>query len=176
MISAGAVYGKTQAGNAEVMNRKINLPPKLRTMLILIDGIKPALILREEAEALGAGAEFLDQLETLNLVKRVGSVGGAAESALATESEIPAVSAKTLAGLDNVARFRLAKQFMNITVVNALGIRAFFFTLKLERCSTVDDLRALADTYRETVAKASGSAEADILARRLRELLGSEMV
>lgn len=174
MIPAGAVYGKTPAGNAEVTNRKIKLPPKLRTMLILIDGTKPALLLREEAEALGVGADFLEQLEKLNLVTRVGSVAGAAGSALATEKEMPSINARTLAGMDSFARFRMAKELMNVTAVNALGIKAFFFTLKLERCSTVDDLRALMDPYREAIAKASGIAEADILSRRVLELLGTE--
>ena len=71
MISAGAVYAKTRAGMEEVKNRKVKLPPKMRTMLILIDGTKPALILREEAEALGVAPDFLEHLEKLQLVKRV---------------------------------------------------------------------------------------------------------
>ena len=41
---------------------------------------------------------------------------------------------------DQVAHFRVAKAFMNETIVDALGIRAFMFTLKLEKCATGADL------------------------------------
>ena len=40
MISAGTIYAKTAAGQDEVKNRKMKLHPKLRTMLILVDGSK----------------------------------------------------------------------------------------------------------------------------------------
>ena len=169
MISAGAIYAKTPAGAEEVKSRKIKLAPKVRTMLILIDGTKPVLVLREEAEALGVPPDFIEQLEKLGLVKPVGAVGGggAAPAAARAEAGTPAGRA-----MDPVARFRAAQQFMNDTAVNALGIKAFFFTLKLEKCSTVDDLREMVEPYREAIAKGSGPAEADVMARRVEELLG----
>jgi len=168
MISAGAIYAKTPAGAEEVKNRKIKLAPKIRTMLILIDGTKPVLVLREEAEALGVPADFIEQLEKLGLVKPVGAVGGGAAPA-AVRAEAGAAAG---AAMDPVARFRAAQQFMNDTAVNALGIKAFFFTLKLEKCSTVDDLREMVEPYREAIAKGSGPAEAEVMARRVEELLG----
>jgi len=168
MISAGAIYAKTPAGAEEVKNRKIKLAPKIRTMLILIDGTKPVLVLREEAEALGVPADFIEQLEKLGLVRPVGAVGGGAAPA-AARAEAGAAAG---AAMDPVARFRAAQQFMNDTAVNALGIKAFFFTLKLERCATVDDLRGLLDAYREAMSKASGPEEAEVLCARVEELLG----
>jgi hypothetical protein len=169
MIPAGTIYAKTRAGQEEVKSRKIKLPPKLRTMLILIDGTKPAFLLREEAAAIGAAADFLDHLERLGLVERVGQAGAVATAA----SKQPAGAAAP-AGMDTLKRFRLAQQFMNDTAVDALGIRAFFFTLKLERCATVEDLRQQVNAYREAIAKASGHSEAEVLSRRLLELLGPE--
>lgn len=77
MVSAGAIYAKTQAGAEEVKSRNIKLPPKLRTMLILVDGIKPALVLGRDAEALGAPADFIEQLERMGLVQMVASADGA---------------------------------------------------------------------------------------------------
>ena len=162
MISAGAIYAKTAAGAAEVKSRRLKLAPKLRTMLILIDGSKPALILREEAGALGVPADFIEQLERLGLVAPVAGAGPGA----------PGAAPPAAAEMNPLAHFRLAQQFMNDTAVNALGIKAFFFTLKMEKCTTVEDLRAMVETYRAAIAKASGDAEADVLVRRLQEILG----
>jgi hypothetical protein len=166
MASQGAIYAKTPAGSEEVRSRKMKLAPKLRTMLILVDGRKPVAALREEGSACGVPSDFIEQLEALGLVKPAD--GGAAPQG-------PGVRDNTRAGTgmpDPVARFRMAQQFMNDTVVNALGIKAFFFTLKLERCANLNDLKELVEPYRAAIAKASGPAEADVLVRRLQEMLG----
>jgi hypothetical protein len=60
---------------------------------------------------------------------------------------------------------------MNVTIVDALGLKSFFFTMKLERAGTLADLRELAGPYREALAKADGEAKAEVLARRLNEML-----
>jgi hypothetical protein len=67
-------------------------------------------------------------------------------------------------------RLRAAKEFMNVTVVDALGLKSFFFTLKLERASTLDDLRDLVEPYRDAIAKVD-EAQADVLTGRLQKLL-----
>jgi hypothetical protein len=170
MISAGAIYAKTAAGAEEVKSRKMKLAPKLRTMLILVDGTKPALILREEAGTLGAPADFLEQLESLGLVKAAASPGASAASPAASRG--PGVAAPGAAPSDPVERFRAAQKFMNDTAVNALGIKAFFFTLKLEKCATVEELRGLVEAYRAAITKGSGADEAEVMARRVQEMLG----
>lgn len=170
MISAGAIFIKTRAGMEEVRSRKLKLPPKLRTVLILIDGTKPMLVLREEAGVLGAPPDFIETLMQQGLVEQVGAAATPAADERRTVVRGP--KEPDLAKLDHAARFRMGMQFMNDTVVNALGIKAFFFTLKVEKCASVDDLRALARPYREAIAKASGEAEAELLSRRLREILG----
>jgi len=173
MIPAGTIFIKSRAGSEEVRTRKMKLTPKLRTMLILIDGAKPALILKEEAASLGAPEDFLEALEGQGLIERVGAAPApGAAGAQERRAVVRAPAEPDPARLDPVARFRAAQQFMNDTAVNALGLKAFFFTLKLEKCSTVDDLKPLAGAYREAIAKGSGEAEAEVLSRRLKVLLG----
>ncbi len=162
-MSAGDIYGKTPLGAQEVSNRKMKLTPRLRTMLILVDGNQPEFILREEAQKVGAPEDFLDQLMALQLIEMTSSAGAPSQAAAAPEAAAPAA--------DEFSRFRVAKDFMNVTVVNALGIKSFFFTLKLERAGTVADLRELVDGYREAIAKAEGQAQADVLTNRLAEML-----
>lgn len=170
MIPAATVFVKSRAGVEEVKSRKLKLAPKLRTLLILVDGAKPALVLNEEGAKLGAPADALEQLESRALIERVGAAPTPSAGERRAVVRPPATGEP--GSLDSLARFRMAQQFMNDTAVNALGLKAFFFTLKLEKCATVDDLRGLADDYRKAIGKGSGDAEADVLARRLNEILG----
>jgi hypothetical protein len=164
MAAPGAIYVKTPAGSEEVRSRKMKLAPKLRTMLILVDGRKPVALLREEVSACGMPSDCIEQLESLGLVGPVATT--AQPSAVRDNTRAEA------AAFDPAARFRMAQQFMNDTAVNALGIRAFFFTLKLERCANVNDLKDLVEPYHAAIAKGGGAAEADVLTRRVREMLG----
>lgn len=162
-MGAGDIYIKTPLGMQEMSSRKLKLSPRLRTMLILIDGQQPAFLLNEEAQKVGAPTDFLDQLVSMKLVEKSGSSGGA--------KTVGATSTSATIGADEFARFRTAKDFMNVSVVNALGIKSFFFTLKLERAGNLADLRELVDPYHDAIAKASGADEARVLTERLRGML-----
>jgi hypothetical protein len=56
-------------------------------------------------------------------------------------------------------------------VVDVLGVRAFMFTLKLERCSSRDELAALLPGYAKAIAKGRGEEETRLLVDRAAELL-----
>ena len=169
-MAAGDIYRKTALGAAEIGARKMKLNPRLRTMLILIDGAQPELILREEAAKVGAPATFLDELLKLGLIEKAGRTQGAAAPA---PKAAPVTMGSNGAGPapDEFERFRAAKDFMNTTIVDALGIKSFFFTLKLEKAGNRADLRELAGAYRAAIAKAEGDAQAGVLAARLEEML-----
>lgn len=162
-MSAAYVYGKTDLGVREVTERKIKLPPRLRTMLILVDGHQPALILEEEAKTIGAPPDFFDQLLGMQLIEKIGSVSSQVVLAPDNIASPPAA--------DEYTRFRVAKDFMNVTIVDGLGIRAFFFTLKLERAGNLADLRELIGAYGEAITKGSGADQARVFTERLRAML-----
>ncbi len=165
-MAAGDIYGKTAAGAAEVTNRKLKLVPRLRTMLILVDGVQPEFLLREEAGKVGAPADFLDQLLGLGLIEKSGQVNVAAKAAAAA-ANVPVAEVAS----DEFSRFRAAKDFMNVTVVDALGLKSFFFTLKLERAGTVADLRDLVEAYGVAIEKGGTKEEARVLVERLNAML-----
>jgi hypothetical protein len=75
--------------------------------------------------------------------------------------------------VDELSRFREAKSFMNETVVSALGLRAFVFTLRLERCSTRAELGRLMPDYEKALRKVAPEPEAKVLAERLRDMLAA---
>jgi hypothetical protein len=162
-MSAGDIYRKSSLGLEELNNRKLKLSPRIRTMLILVDGQVPLFLLKEEAEKVGAAPDFLEQLESMGLVVKADTNS---KSATLGQHISTAPSFN-----DEFAQFRAAQDFMNVSAVNALGIKSFFFTLKLERACTLADLRNLVDDYRTSITKGSGKEAAEVLTNRLLALL-----
>ena len=60
---------------------------------------------------------------------------------------------------------------MNTTIVASLGIKSFFFTMKLERAGVTADLVELLGAYEEAITKAEGQETARIFLGRLHEML-----
>ena len=152
-------YAKTDKGLEEIRSRGKNLRGRLRTMLILIDPSKTDDELRASAAQIGVEPEFLETL------LRDGYVAPVIGTEAATEQS------PRLVTRDELARFRAAKAFINETIVDALGVRAFLFTLKLERCSTRAELAALLPDYEKAIRKFRGEAETKLLVERANELL-----
>jgi hypothetical protein len=130
-----------------------------------VDGTQPEFLIKEEGARLGAPPDFLQELVSLGLVERIGSV----QAAVNDSTGSPGATAPVRA--DEYTRFREAKQFMNTTVVDALGIKSFFFTMKLERAGVTADLVELIEPYEQAIAKAEGAEHAEVLVKRLREML-----
>jgi hypothetical protein len=183
-MDSGQIYIKTPLGIDEVQQRKLNLAPRLRTMLIMIDGRKPVSVLKQDATKFGCPENFIESLEAAGLIARLGSTVGApapkvavtapaaSTDSIATTTSAAASSVPVEPIQDEYARFRVAKDFMITTAVNSLGMKAFFFTLKLERAGTVDDLRELVKPFQDALTKATSAAKADELTKQLLEYLG----
>lgn len=153
------VVTKTAAGVEELKSKSRKLMPRLRTMLIMIDGSLTVEQLQQAAAKLAVPADFVQSLELQGLIAVVPSE---------TRDTPAPVREKNLLEVD---RFRAAQKFMNDSVVDALGFRAFFFTLKLEKCFTRADLLELIPDYVKAITKGGGEEVARVLQKRSRELL-----
>jgi hypothetical protein len=165
-MNGSDIYIKTEAGVHEVKSRARQLPQRLRTMLIMVDGSLSVEQLRQAADRLGAPEDFLVNLESQGLVQRVGPARPAAATVAAAAPPM-----KSAPALTDSERFAKAKQFMNDTIVDSLGLRAFFFTLKLEKCFTLDDLQAILPEYSKAIARTRGDEAARTLEARARDKL-----
>jgi hypothetical protein len=154
---ASDIYAKTELGQQELSNKKLNLPHRLRCALILVDGTHPVSALQKEARKLGAPEDFMEQLAALNLIAK-------------TDTATVAVEAVADGG-DEFSRFRAAKDFITASVVDALGIRSFFFTLKLEKAGTRADLQALLPDYTKAMTKAMGPEVTGVMVERINAML-----
>src|SRR5262245_46478649 len=116
-------YDRTSKGHHEMSQSKKTLPAKLRTVLFLVDAGKDVQDLQRQIMLIGAPVDALEQLVNGGYIAPVGQLSAP-------------ITGGTQSIEDQIAHFRVAKAFMNDTIVDALGIRAFGFTLKLERCAT----------------------------------------
>lgn len=62
MTTADLRFAKTDKGQEEIRTRAYRLNPKLRSLLVMVDGIKSVGELLKAATALGGGREALDAL------------------------------------------------------------------------------------------------------------------
>lgn len=173
------IYCKTGAGLLEVRDRALKLPQRLRTMLIMVDGTRSVAQLKLAARTLGAPETFLDELLALDLVepdrsrqRSESSSSRAAEPASPAPAPAPAPTPTRTVSEGDGERFRAALKFMNDSAVDLLGLRAFFLTLKLEKCFTREDLLALLPEFSKAIAKQSGPEMARALEERARNMLG----
>ena len=164
-MDANAVFQKTGRGDAEVKQRGAKLPPKVRTMLIMIDGTRTYAQLQAIAQRLGVAEDYVGMLSSAGFIARIDAAGQGPSAA------VKAAIASSAAPASEAERFMAARRFMNDTVVNAIGLRAFFFTLKIEKCSTRADLAALLEDYGKAITKGAGAEEAAVLLERAKELL-----
>jgi hypothetical protein len=161
-MSTAQVYAKTGKAVDEIQTKKYKLKPKARNLLFLIDGSKSVEAIDEMSRQLGLSDAELGELVSDGFIVKSesASTGASAGAAVREERQI-----------DEAGKFRVAKKYMNDTIVNSLGLKAFFFTLKLEKCGTRADLGLLLDDYAKALAKASNVETANVLQKRARELL-----
>ena len=158
------IYTKTAAGSDELKTRAHGLSMRLRAILIMVDGTRTVAQLREAAAGLGAPPDCLDTLLAAGLV--------AVRPPVPAVQPVPVASASPSAGGSGAERFVAAQKDMVERAVDAMGMRSFFFTLKLEKCYTTDDLRALLPELIKSVAKARGDAFALAVSQRVSSMLG----
>ncbi len=198
------IYDKTDKGREEIATRKYQVPPRLRTLLVMIDGRHSLESLLNNFAGLGLSAENVDELlrqEYITLVSggpaanesdleapRVGSPpasararmlartrGQAARQGQASDAEPELLQEEPAAApADSAERFRALYDFYNQTIKSTIGLRGLMLQLKVEKAASIDDLRALRLPYLQAVLKARGREMALSLRDRLDHLLGGK--
>lgn len=155
-----AIPTKTAAGRQEIEQRSLRLGARHRTVLIAINGERKLDAVRRQFEAFGDVMALIGELAEAGLIEFQGVAANDARAPVATAVEKPAeVIEVAEPPLTVVSPLPLARQFMNETVVKHLGLRAFLFSLKLEKCDSAHDLQALLPEFRRQLRKSIGNAE-----------------
>jgi hypothetical protein len=174
------IYDKSEKGRQEIRTRKHHLAPKSRAMLVLIDGKHSGKELLKSFAFLGMTEVILSELAENGFVDSKLPVANdvvAANDATAPESQDSATSpADTQGAADGIlahgeTQYNAIYHFYNHTIKSALGFWGIGLTLKVERCSSIEDFRALRLPYLEAVFKAQGEEMTLSLRGRLDQLL-----
>ncbi|PFH07973.1 hypothetical protein BCF11_0323 [Collimonas sp. PA-H2] len=186
------IFDKTERGRTEIATRGQTVAPRLRTLLLLVDGKTSSDELLRKVAGLGLGQEHLEELLQAGLIQASGDDGAAAVStaATATTAAVPAAApapqaaaapAKSIAPaapipLEQIlppgqTQFEAIYHFYNDTIKSMIGLRGYGLQLKVERASSVEDFRELRQAYLEAVLKAKGEEIARSLRGRLDQLL-----
>jgi hypothetical protein len=152
---------KTGRGAEALRTRSADLPQRMRTALILVDGQRSVAQLRSAASLAGAPPDSLETLLDLGLVQVQPQAAPPSPAGLVQGAALMSPS----------ERCRLASKTMNDAVVDAMGLRAFFLTLKIEKCTSAGDLLALLPEVMQAIEKTRGPHVALALVQRIRAQL-----
>lgn len=168
------IYDKTDKGREEISTRKYQLPSRLRTLLVMVDGKQTVPDLLKKVAGLGLDAKSIQDLLDQGLIGPL-AIPSPAEPLV---PDIPVASpAQTIgtdaipAELDDAKRFQLLYNFFNETIKSAIGLRGYALQLKVERATSLEDFRQLRQPYLEAVLKIKGREMARSLRDRLDQLL-----
>jgi hypothetical protein len=159
----GSVYDKTDKGREEIATRKYQLPARLRTLLVLVDGRRPRQALLADVAGLGLDGQHLDVLLAQQLIRLVPVM-------VAAVAATPV--AATVDGADAAAQFSQVYGFYNRSIKAALGLRGVMLQLKVEKAVDVAQLRELRTPFLQAVRKARDAGAALALREELDALLG----
>jgi hypothetical protein len=172
------VFDKTEKGREEIATRRYQLAAKVRSILLLVDGKQSGEALLQKYAGIGVSGQALQDLID------GGFISPRAEATpAATVQSTPAATAVT-ATVAEAATFTLPEgqtqhqaiyQLYCETIKANLGLRGLPLQLKVEKCSSVDDLRALRTAYLEALLKARGAETARSLRDRLDLLLNLQV-
>lgn len=168
-MAESRIFEKTEAGTEEVKARSRKLTPRLRAMLIMVDGNTPLAKLEVAAATLGAPGDFLDSLLEHGLIRR-REAAAAAERAVdvnldvptakAPVREAPPVSRAPVGGDDFDGRRRAAVRELN----ELLGPSGESLAIRMEKARGAAELGPLLGMAVQVIANARGRATADAYA------------
>lgn len=156
------IYRKSRIGQAEIETRALRLLPRLRNLLIIVDG-------RRDVEALQAmlgyaPTDALNELLSYGLIETVPQRAGS-QTPAPTETAPPATASTPPAALDTAALEQLRKDAVR-ALNDALGPAAETTAIRMERARSEAELRTLVQRAADMIAGVRGNAAGRAYAER----------
>ena len=151
------IWVKTDAGRAEMQNRALVKERARRNLLLLIDGQKSEEMLL--ANLAGITAADFQELRKLDLIAPAAGAVTVGNPARATSSESsrPTVPLPLDSKSLDYSAFTAA---LTKLISTQLGLRGFTLTLAVDKASTIEELRDVAQRVIEQVRERKGDAAA----------------
>jgi hypothetical protein len=150
------VYVKTPAGQQEITARQLRLHPRLRSLLVLIDGRHRAGELLQTLSAIGVTEASLEELEKLGLIAAATLAAVASEPIVEDTGPQTEFVPRPDHPLDETERKRELYAYFNDAIRNHLGLRGFMLQLQVEKAETLADYHAIRDQFITALGKSKG--------------------
>jgi hypothetical protein len=157
-LDKSAIYRKTARGVAEITAKDRTVDRRLRPLLILIDGDRTALQVHSLVSGIGIREEDFDQLSSGGFIeplarpsREIDPEPWAPESSPNPAS--PTESPEPRGPRSSFERFCDGQRYLCETATERLGLKSFFFVLKLEKCSSAEDLMGLLPEFEAAIAR-----------------------
>jgi hypothetical protein len=171
------IFDKTDKGREEIATRMHHLAPRLRTLLVLVDGKQSGDELLKKVAGIGVNVEGITELLNAGFIQEsvpAAPVTPAAElpvlPATSAPSAEPAPTEETILPTGQ-SQYEAIYHFFTETIKSTIGLRGYGLQLKVEKALTVEEFRALRQPYLDAVLKARGSEMERSLRSRLDQLL-----
>lgn len=151
------IYQKTQKGTEAIADRHSGLAPRLRSLLIMVDGKRTYAELTTMAAALG-DPQRLSELEAEGLVAPAVAEEKTMPAALEPAGVPPKPAAAPPQHAANLAQ---AQRFSSHLLEHLLGPMAEPLCIKIEGARDLADFVAVIKRAREIVREIKGAAEAE---------------
>lgn len=167
MTQAPLNYGKTQKGKSALEQRSAALPPRLRPLLLLIDGSKSTAQLQALLGQIGMDAGAITELESLGFIALGAPPLNTPASHAAADDDDRTVRVSSNA----IDRFLHAKRFMSQSLAQAGVTQESSIAAQIEAAT---EMSQLTQAYEGFVAliQAQRPAEAPAILAKLRAFLG----
>jgi hypothetical protein len=151
------IWVKTDAGRAEMQNRALIKERARRNLLLLIDGVKSEEMLL--ANLAGITAVDFQELRKLDLIAPAAGAVTVGNPARASSPEAgrPTVPLPLEGKSLDYSAFTAA---LTKIISSQLGLRGFTLTLAVDKASTIEELRDVAQRALEQIRERKGEAAA----------------
>jgi len=147
-----AIYRKTKKGLAEITSTSRTVDRRLRPLLILVDGHRTAARIHALMGGIGIREEDFDQLAAAGFIETIARPdlpAAANDDSSPPQSSPPAPPQRRT----SFERFTDGQRYLCETATDKLGLISFLFVLKLEKCSSAEQLMALLPEFEQALAK-----------------------
>lgn len=160
-----AVFEKTDKGREEIATRKHQLPLRMRSLLLLVDGKQNGQELLDKVTGSGLDSESLAELLRDGYIFLILDPDPSPDETGAAYGAVPLGIAEAV--LNPEQRIQAIRDLYVSSVKAHIGLRGYPLQLKIERARSLQELHALRASWLEALFIAKGEE----LARSLRDQL-----
>lgn len=166
MVQKNAIYQKSAKGTQALATRDAALTPKLRSMLILVDGKRSVEELAKMATMLGDPEQLLAQLQQLEMVAPSATASAPAPLA-ASSAPAPLAGSSAPAPLAAAVTLQEAQRFAVRRLTDLLGPTAEELCLRIEHTRSAADFAVAIKKAEAILRDFSGADAAAAFAREM---------